>query len=205
MTTPTPPLRKRYQGHEALNDLVRKDWINEIKLNPDRFDAFMYLPKEADAAIPEGDGYEKQMVSELDSNQDTLTYHDPVLVPVLDCPDEQDFFFSMDDSSETLGESEMPLLLRVGTMQPPPVGAVLEWDEETKYGTRRVWWYVHRSMAYGTAIVGTLTVCIPMRNFDADSENEIPMPKNESVDAEMSKLDEHFVDDSDSDFEVVEL
>ncbi|HBN6266142.1 TPA: hypothetical protein L3N15_004123 [Vibrio parahaemolyticus] len=210
MTSPKPPLRKRYQGHEALNSMVRKDWINSIKLSPDRFDAFLYLPKEAEAAIPEGDGYEKQMVSELDANQDTLTYHDPQLVPVVDCPDEQDFFFNMDDGSETLAEGEMPLLLRVGSMSSPPVGSVLEWDEETKDGTRRVWWYVHRNMAYGTALVGTLTVCIPMRNFDAESENTPPaIPKDnvEDINNVMSELDNQLIDDSeqDSDFDVVEL
>lgn len=191
-TPPNTRLRMRYQGHEALNDLLRKDWIKSIELSPDRFDALLYLPDERLQDPHVLDNYEPKLVQEIDSNQESLTYKDPVVVPVVDCPDEQEMFFQMDNEGETLGESGMPLLLRVGSASPPPVGSVLEWDEETAGGFRTVWWYVHKSMAYGTAHIGSLTVCIPMRDFDSK--------KTTNAESGIQKLDEKLTNALDDDF-----
>lgn len=173
----TPTRIKRYNGHEAFNSMVREDWIKAIEQDPDRFQAYLYLPAAPEMIEPDGEEYEPELIEELDTNQDTLTYLDPELVSLLDCPDEQEHFFGMDDEAETLSESEMPLMLRVARVPPPPVGSVLEWDEETAQGDRTVWWYVHRNIAYGTAQVGALTVCIPMRDFNAENFTPPPVPE----------------------------
>lgn len=157
-------LKPRYAGHEALNSVVRADWMKAIALSPNSFEAYLYRPVSAETGALDS-GYEEESVLELDTHQDTLAYSDPVEVKVLDCPDEQTEFFTMDDGGENLGESLEPLLLRVSDIVPN--GSVLEWDEETIEGTRTVWWYVLKGMGYGTANVGVVHVCIPMRDFNS--------------------------------------
>ncbi len=154
----------KFKGHEAFNSVVRADWNRAIELNPDSYDAYLYAPsKVLDEA--ESDLYESENVMELSTNQDTLSYGDPVFVKVLDCADESDHFFTLDDNSANLGESLDPMLLKVAA-DSVPIGSVLEWDEETPNGIRTVWWYVHRAMGYGTANVGVIYACVPMRDFN---------------------------------------
>lgn len=168
--------KKRYSEHSAFNDVVRQDWINAIKLDPDSFDALLYTPSIEQPTPEQSQHYESDAVTEIDPNQDTLTYSDPVLVAVLDCPDETaEYFRSMDSGDNELGEGEAPLLLRVAC-QSVPKGSVLEWIEDTATGERRVWWYVHSAMNYGSNSVGSLSVCIPCRNFDV---NGTPEPKSD--------------------------
>ncbi|WP_432773928.1 hypothetical protein [Vibrio parahaemolyticus] len=164
-----PAIRKpRFQGHEPFNNVLRDDWIKAIKLSPDHFEASLYRPVGPESTQAE-DGYEKENVLELDTNQDNLTYGDSELVAVLDCPDEQESFFMMNDGDANLGESIEPLMLRIGAHN-IPVGSVLEWDEETASGLRTVWWYVHKQIGYGTANVGVIYICIPMRDFNQPPE-----------------------------------
>ena len=166
--------KKRYSEHSAFNDVVRQDWINAIKLDPDCFDALLYIPAVIQQTVDQSQYYESDVVTEIDPNQDTLTYSDPVLVAVLDCPDESaEYFNAMDNDGNELGEGDAPLLLRVACPSVPK-GSVLEWIEDTATGERRVWWYVHSAMNYGSNSVGSLSVCIPCRNFDGDG---IPTPR----------------------------
>ncbi|CAH0543009.1 hypothetical protein [Vibrio marisflavi] len=157
--------KPRYQNHDPFNAILREDWIKSIALSPDSFEAFLYRPVDQSTSDDSESNYEEETVTELDTNQDTLTYSNPELVPVLDCPGEQESFFMMDDNGDNLGEGPDPLLLRIGSTH-VPTGTVLEWDEETASGTRTVWWYVHKAMGYGAAQVGVIYVCIPMRDFN---------------------------------------
>ncbi|UKA12867.1 hypothetical protein [Photobacterium damselae] len=158
---------RRNQGHSALNDVIRADWIKAIELSQDRFDALLYVPKPPEEQTPQSSNYEAGIFEELDSNQDTLEYYLPVPVSVLDCPDETESFMTMNDTDENLGDSEMPLVLRIGHT-PIQIGSILEWEEELSDGqVRRCWWYVHSAVGYGTANVGSLYVCIPAANFEA--------------------------------------
>ncbi len=159
----------RFEGHEAFNAIVRADWIASISQSPDAFQASLFLPDTAPSGSDDSENYEEDDVSIIDTNQDSFNYQDPSLVWVLDCPDEQESLFVMDDGGTNLGEgpSDMPLLLRIGA-ESVPVGAVLEWDEETATGIRTVWWYVQKLLGYGTANVGTLYACIPMRDFSSE-------------------------------------
>lgn len=169
-----PERKKRFQGHEPFNAILREDWIKAIKLSPDHFEASLYRP----VGEVQGDNnnyYQEETVTELDTHQDQLTYDDSELVAVLDCPDEQEHFFMMDANDGNLGESVEPLLLRIGAIN-IPLGSVLEWDEEIATGTRTVWWYVHKAMGYGAANVGVLYACIPMRDFNKPE----PEPELES-------------------------
>lgn len=163
----TPIVRKpRFQGHEPYNAVLRADWIKAIKQSPDHFEAFLYRPQGQQEG-ESNDNYEPESVIELDTNQDQLTYGEPELVAVLDCPDENESFFMMDDGDENLGESMDPLMLKVAAFG-IPIGSVLEWDEETAEGLRTVWWYVHKTIGYGTANVGVIYICIPMRDFNQE-------------------------------------
>lgn len=160
--------KARFSGHEALNSVVRADWMKAIELSPDAFEAFLYRPVEPSGDSSDGDAYQEEVALELDVNQDTLTYADPELVKVVDCPDEQESFFLMEDNEGNAGEGVEPLLIRVASNS-VPMGSVLEWDEEDANGTRTVWWYVHKSMGFGTANVGVIYICVPMRDFDRDN------------------------------------
>lgn len=161
-------LKPRYQGHEALNAVVRADWIAAIKLSPDAYDAYLYCPIKNQPVA--GGPYEEQQVIELDINQDAIEYADPVLVRVLDCPDESDSFFVHDSGGANLGEGEEMLLLRIASEIDVPVGSALEWMEEINEDElRTVYWYVQDILGYGTANVGCLYACVPMRNFQGDS------------------------------------
>lgn len=210
MSAPAIPRKARYQGHNPYNDLVREDWIKAIRLSPDHFEAHLYRPvTPQDDAVD--DGYEQKNVIELDTHQNVLSYADPELVAVLDCPDEQMNFFTMADNESNLGESIDPLMLRIAA-HGVPIGSVLEWDEETATGIRTVWWYVHKAIGYGTANVGVIYICIPMRDFSVPlppPAPELPTPEVDYVapenndDGALTKLDQQQQNDYDS--SVIEL
>ncbi len=200
-----PVVRKvRYQGHEPFNRVLREDWIKAIKLSPDHFEASLYRPVEPESA-PTDDNYQNESVLELETNQDTLTYSDPELVALLDCPDEQENFFMMDDGDENLGESLEPLMLRIASHH-VPIGSVLEWDEETAEGLRTVWWYVHKAVGYGTANVGVIYICIPMCDFNQPPAN-LPELPDSSIEPEPEPVEDFLPEPEENlqDGEVIEL
>jgi hypothetical protein len=134
--------------------------------------------------------YQEESVTELSTNQDTLSYAPAESVKVLDCPDEQESFFMVDDNGANLGEGMEALLLRVGSNS-VPIGSVIEWDEESNEGLRTVWWYVHKALGYGTASVGALYACIPMRDFNQPPAPEVePEETPEPDDGEDTPLPE---------------
>ncbi|UTM60426.1 hypothetical protein L4174_023875 (plasmid) [Photobacterium sp. CCB-ST2H9] len=156
-------MRIRNQGHAKLNDHLRADWMKAIELSPDAFDALLFVPGDSDE-ITEPDGYEPSLFDEIDNNQKTLSYLDPIPVTVVDCPDENDVFLMMQDGETQLGEGELPLTVRIAHPGIPE-GSVLEWEDEVGANkTQRVWWYVHRATGIGTANIGTLYICIPARD-----------------------------------------
>ncbi|MCG6387512.1 hypothetical protein K6U51_12440 [Vibrio fluvialis] len=162
-------LKPRFQGHEAFNAVVRADWVTAIKLSPDSYDAYLYCPVKS-APVEAGGNYEEQHVMELDINQDAIEYADRVLVRVLDCPDEAESLLVHDSGGSNLGESDGMLLLRIASETDIPVGSALEWLEEINEGElRTVYWYVQDILGFGTANVGSLYACVPMRNFQGDS------------------------------------
>lgn len=162
--------KARFNGHEAFNAVVRQDWMNAIALSPDSFEAFIYRPTASiDAG---GENYEEQQVIDIDVNQETLEYSDYEKVAVLECPDEMDSFFVQDDGAANLGEGDGLLLLRIASDNVPR-GSALEWDEETADGLRTVYWYVQRALGFGTANVGNLYACVPMRDFNAENPTDI--------------------------------
>lgn len=178
------PRKPRYLGHEPFNKVLREDWIKSIVLSPDSFEASLYRPIEPKDNKPAKGNYQEENVLEINTNQDSLTYGEPELVAVLDCPDEQESFFTMDDNGDNLAEGLDPLLLRVASLS-VPIGSVLEWDEESASGIRTVWWYVHRAMGYGAAHVGVIYICIPMRDFNQpaiqESQENEPTKLNETA------------------------
>ena len=168
-----PPLIKRYEGHNKLNDLVRQDWIKSIERSRDMWQAHLYRPKsQVIADDRESDVYESQIVIDIDDNQREIEYHDPIVVCLVESTDDTvETFLTLDSGSETLGEGTEPIMLKVAADPPVEVGSVLEWDEELSEGSRTVFWYVHRNLSVGSARVGTVNVCIPMPNFHHDNDS----------------------------------
>ncbi|HIF9347089.1 TPA: hypothetical protein ACX6RX_003200 [Photobacterium damselae] len=160
--------RIRNKGHSPLNDIIRKDWILSIRMSPDAFDALLYVPT-IDNSSNGSDGYESSDFADLDTNQDTISYNTPIPVVIADCPDESEWFFTMNDGDIQLGEGEMPMCLRID-QDNVPIGSIVEWEEEVSTGdVRRCWWYIHSHQGFGTANVGSLYIAIPARHFDLDS------------------------------------
>lgn len=158
-------MRRRYDGHSALNDLTRSDWIKAIKLSPDAFDALLYR---AYVHQPDSNdfGHTELRADTFDPNQVLLDYQHPEAVVMLDCPDEMDSFVAMYDDSDNAGAGDDALILRTTGLN-VPVGSVFEWGEEMTGGrTRRCWWYVQRIFNYGTAKIGSLFYCVPFRSFE---------------------------------------
>ncbi len=174
--------KRRYSGHEAMNSVIRTDWMRAIELSPDAFEAHLYRPATPIEDTDETDHYELETALEIDTNRDSLTYEDPELVKLIDCPDEQESFFMVEANDEGLGENADPLMLRVASNN-VPIGSVLEWDEETAKGTRTVWWYVHKAMGLGTANIGVIYICIPMRDFNSPPATEETEDTTEETEA----------------------
>lgn len=165
---PTPevmPMRPRFDRHSKFNADTKASWLKFIERNPHSFDAILYraLPIK-DEQLP--DGYELPEFSNVDINQTEPVYQDPELVAVLDSPDDNEAFVSMDMGGENAVDADSVLVLQIAA-ESVPVGSVLEWLEETADGKgRRVWWYVHRAFNLGTTSAGTLYYCIPCRTFE---------------------------------------
>lgn len=162
----TPDLLPRFNGHAAFNNMVREDWITAIKLNPDRFQALLFRAMSPTDVTIDEEGYEVTDAQKIAPNQEALTYADPELVLVVDCPDEMADFYAMNDTDENTGIQDDALILRVAAHD-ITIGSILEWLEEQASGESiRRWWYVHRKFNYGTASVGTLYYCVPSRTYE---------------------------------------
>ncbi|EFH8163186.1 phage tail protein [Escherichia coli] len=158
-------VRRRYDGHSPLNNLVREDWIKVIEISPDRFDALLYRSIPPAEPAEEKEGYEKNQAGVLTVHQQELLYADPVWVPVLDCPDEMLDFNTVDSDDDSDGVPDSVLILRIGATGINK-GSILEFEEEINNGYRRVWWYVLDIHNYGTVGVGSLYYCVPCRSFE---------------------------------------
>lgn len=160
-------LKPRFKGHSPLNAMVRKDWMKLIDLHPDNFDALLFRPDPEDVGeVDEESGIEAPSYTELNNNQRDLRYLDPVLVKVLDCPDERDSFQAVDSDGEQDGLSDELQLLRIAA-EGVSIGSILTWNEEMASGAlAQRWWYVHRIYSLGTQHVGSIYYCIPARNMD---------------------------------------
>ncbi|HHA1396874.1 TPA: phage tail protein [Enterobacter hormaechei subsp. xiangfangensis] len=159
-------LRSRFDGNKVFNDLVRDDWMKAIKLNPDCFDALLYRALSPTDVVIGDDGYEVTQAEKIAPNQETLSYADPDIVAVVDCPSEMDDFYAMNDDDENAGIQDDALILRIAAHN-ITIGSILEWNEDLANGdTIRRWWYVHRKFNYGTASVGTLYYCVPSRSYE---------------------------------------
>lgn len=169
-------LKPRYKGHAPFNNMVRRDWIKAIESDYSAYQALLYLPDMRYVGeVDDETGFEQPSFTELNNNQRQLSYEDadPVIVTVLDCPDERESFQVLDADGEQDGLTDDVLILRIAA-EGVPVGSILEWNEEMASGTlARRWWYVHRIYGFGTQNVGSLYYCIPARNFDTTSNGRI--------------------------------
>lgn len=159
-------LLNRFNHHAPVNNLLREDWFKAIQLNPDRFDALLFRAVSPSEVVIGDDGFEVTEAERIAPNQETLSYADPELVSVVDCPDEMADFYAMNDTDENAGVQDDALILRIGAHD-ISIGSILEWNEELASGDAiRRWWYVHRKFNYGTASVGTLYYCVPSRSYE---------------------------------------
>lgn len=157
-------LKPRFNQHEILNSVVRKDWIPAIEQHPDSFQALLYLPVEVNQIVDASK--EVPLFNQLDDNQQTLSYSDPIVVSVIDSP--EDMKPPVTESGDSIAEDfEDPMMLRIGH-EKVPVGAILEWEElmGSNGNTRRVWWYIHSAISVGTTLAGVIYNVIPCRDFE---------------------------------------
>lgn len=165
-------MRRRFTVDEPFNNLVRDDWQKAIEGDPFAFDALLFLPEYADRPADSASGFEKPEFTEINANQRELTYGDPVVVTLLDCPDERDSFYATDSDQEDDGNVDDFLVVR-SSATGIPIGSVLGWFEKNAAGQDVPrWWYVLKIFAYGSAKVGSLYFMIPARNFPEQQQAE---------------------------------
>lgn len=163
------PMRRRFERHSALNQMLLRDWIKSIRQDPLRFEAILFRAVVEYLEPEPNDFYEPDDVESVDPAQQVLGYEDPVLVSVVDCPDDEEEFLQKNNSDDTLGEGETALFLRIGERSIPK-GSVLAWIEEDLDGNdRHAWWYIQNIYSKTTQGAAVLFACVPCRNF------EIPM------------------------------
>lgn len=165
-------LRPRYRGDQAFNNMVRADWVQAIVQDWNAYDALIYLPSVAVRPEEDKDDYEQAKFTEINNNQRELTYSDPSIVTLLDCPDQRDNFTAVDHDGEQNGLADDFLSVRVAATG-IPIGSVFEWQEELASGeVVRRWWYCMKILSYGTASVGSLYCLVPARNFEGTNYGE---------------------------------
>ena len=158
-------LKPRFNQHSVVNDVIKNDWIRAIELDPENYDALLYLPKEVEVDDSE-DIYEEAIHLELDENQKSLDYELPVVVKMVDNSEPQQQYDVEQDGVDGLGDSGQMMMVKVG-LDSVPIGAILEWMEVLGDNTeRRVWWYVHSAKTIGTTTAGKHYFLIPCRDFD---------------------------------------
>lgn len=166
-------LKPRFNDHAKLNDVLRDDWIKAIELSHDSFQALLYHPVATLLSEDEDGEYEQSIVETVDTNQQQLSYADPIVVSILDNPSDTASIV-MDSGEGAVDNIEQPMVLRIGSHS-VPVGSVLEWEEFTGRGdeVRRVWWYVHSQVALGTTATAVLHNVIPCRDFDFNNDQVV--------------------------------
>lgn len=166
----TPTLKNRYAGHAAVNDQVREDWMKVIEQDPFSYEALLYRPTVPVPTEPDEDGIDTPLFTEINNNQTELDYLDPVVVTVLDCPDQREQFQAVDQDGDQDGLTDDFLIIRAAT-RGISIGSIFEWNEEGMDGNPvRRWWYVLRIYTLGTASVGSLYYLIPARNIEGSAE-----------------------------------
>ncbi|HAV1601627.1 TPA: hypothetical protein JG832_002518 [Enterobacter hormaechei subsp. xiangfangensis] len=166
----TATMKSRYNGHAPMNNQVREDWMKIIEQDPFSYEALLYRPTEPVPTAPDDDGIETPLFTEINNNQVELDYQDPVIVTVLDCPDQREQFQAVDQDGDQDGLADDFLIIRAAT-RGVSIGSIFEWNEEDMTGgTVRRWWYVLRIYTLGTASVGSLYYCIPARNMEGSAE-----------------------------------
>lgn len=165
----TATMKTRYDGHTPVNEQVRDDWMKVIEQDPFSYEALLYRPTVAVPTEPDEDGIETPLFTEINNNQVELDYLDPVIVTVMDCPDQRENFTAVDNDGDQDGLVDDFLIIRAATRN-VSIGSIFEWNEETMDGgTVRRWWYVLRIYTLGTASVGSLYYCIPARNIEGSA------------------------------------
>lgn len=118
---------------------------------------------------PDEDGIETPLFTEINNNQVELDYLDPVIVTVMDCPDQRENFTAVDNDGDQDRLVDDFLIIRAATRN-VSIGSIFEWNEEMMDGgTARRWWYVLRIYTLGTASVDSLYYCIPARNIEGSA------------------------------------
>lgn len=142
-------LKKRFSGHSALNTVVREDWIAAIKLDPDNWNARLYVTVNDEPTKIDDSNFEVPLFTQPVRNEKTLSYADPIIISVADINSQMTR--EMEDSGEhLLTQGDGALSIRIG-FDPVPIGSMLEWEEEKNDGSVSVvTWCVHRQQAIGT-------------------------------------------------------
>ncbi len=136
------PRVNRFQAQSPLNDMVSKDWIASILLDPDNWDARLYVPKQITQAKDESE------FRDLDTNQKVIEYSDAIDVKCADINEPMQRY--MEDNGEyLLSNGDSVLTIRI-SHDVVPDGSQLSWSEDKGNGkVTEVTWYVHQARVIG--------------------------------------------------------
>lgn len=137
------PRVSRFQAQSPLNTIVAEDWKASILLDPDNWDAQLYIPKQITQAEDES------KFRDLDTNQKVIEYADPIPVKCADINEPMQRM--MADSGEyLLSNGDSVLTIRI-SHDVVPDGSQLSWAEDKGNGkVTEVTWYVHQTRAIGS-------------------------------------------------------
>ncbi|WP_070964957.1 hypothetical protein [Vibrio sonorensis] len=175
------PKKNRFQSHSPLNNMVSEDWKASILLDPDNWDAQLYIP------IPQTEASDESDFRDLDTNQKVIEYADPIPVKCADINEPTQRI--MENSGEyLLSNGESVLTVRIGH-DPVPDGSSISWLEDKGNGkTTEVTWYVQQSRGIG--VQSSMKVYDLILSLDSDQELDAPdelvtssVITNEEIDA----------------------
>ena len=137
------PRVNRFQAQSPLNAMISEDWKASILLDPDNWDAMLYIPKQVNKAEDES------KFRDLDTNQRVIEYADPIPVKCADI--NEPIARTMSDSGEyLLSNGDNVLTIRI-SHDVVPDGSQLSWSEDKgNEKVTEVTWYVHQTRAIGS-------------------------------------------------------
>lgn len=175
------PRVNRFQAQSPFNTMVSEDWRAAILLDPDNWDAQLYVPKKITEAEDESE------FRDLDTNQKVIEYATPIPVKCADINEPMQRY--MEDNGEyLLSNGDSVLTIRV-SHDVVPDGSQISWSEDKGNGkVTEVTWYVQQSRAIGTQASMKVYDLILSLDSDPDLEQEDELATsseltNEDIDA----------------------
>lgn len=178
-------LKRRFSGHGLVNTLVMADWLASINLDAENWQARLFLCIDEEQTQIDSDDFETPLFTEIEKNQQTLSYADPLVINVAEV-NEGLQRYTGDDGQSLLSQGDGNLSIRIGH-DPVPLGSILEWEEEQADGSVSVvTWYVHRVRTLGTQKAAVIYELISAGDVDSALDKEPEEDLDEDLDEELT-------------------